>query len=81
MTIGWSDRDGPSGYAGVARCSGKHDRPWKERPISGTVCPMTASGLKRKFDPERSRTGKKRVGPCPTTPAGCYQTSGNAIPV
>ncbi len=37
-------------YAGVAWCFGKHDRPWQERPIFGTVRYMNANGLKRKFD-------------------------------
>ena len=40
----------PNGYAGVAWCLGKHDRPWKERPIFGTIRYMDASGLERKFD-------------------------------
>jgi deoxyribodipyrimidine photo-lyase len=40
----------PNGYTGVAWCFGKHDRPWKERPIFGTVRYMTAEGLRRKFD-------------------------------
>lgn len=39
----------PNGYAGVAWCFGKHDRPWPERPVFGKVRCMTASGLKRKF--------------------------------
>ena len=29
---------------------GKHDRPWKERGIFGTVRYMNEGGLKRKFD-------------------------------
>jgi len=37
-------------FTGVAWCFGKHDRPWKERPIFGTVRYMAASGLERKFD-------------------------------
>lgn len=37
-------------FAGVAWCFGKHDRPWKEREIFGTVRFMNANGLKRKFD-------------------------------
>lgn len=37
-------------YAGVAWCFGKHDRPWQERPIFGTVRYMNAAGLDRKFD-------------------------------
>jgi deoxyribodipyrimidine photo-lyase len=40
----------PNGFAGVAWCLGKHDRPWKEREIFGTVRYMNANGLKRKFD-------------------------------
>lgn len=40
----------PNGYTGVAWCFGKHDRPWKERPIFGKLRYMNASGLKRKFD-------------------------------
>jgi deoxyribodipyrimidine photo-lyase len=40
----------PNGYAGVAWCFGKHDRPWKERPVFGTVRYMNARGLERKFD-------------------------------
>ncbi len=40
----------PNSYAGVAWCFGKHDRPWKERPIFGKVRYMSASGLERKFN-------------------------------
>ena len=40
----------PNGYAGVAWCFGKHDRPWQERPIFGMVRYMNANGLRRKFD-------------------------------
>lgn len=40
----------PNGYAGVAWCFGKHDRPWKEREVFGKVRYMNANGLKRKFD-------------------------------
>lgn len=42
----------PNGYAGVAWCFGKHDRPWQERPIFGKVRYMNAAGLKRKFNPD-----------------------------
>ena len=37
-------------FAGVAWCFGKHDRPWGERPVFGTIRYMAASGLRRKFD-------------------------------
>ena len=40
----------PNGFAGVAWCFGKHDRPWAPRPIFGNVRYMSAEGLKRKFD-------------------------------
>jgi deoxyribodipyrimidine photo-lyase len=42
----------PNGYAGVAWCFGKHDRPWQERPVFGMVRYMNAAGLKRKFNPD-----------------------------
>ena len=40
----------PNSYANVAWIFGKHDRPWGERPVYGTVRYMNANGLKRKFD-------------------------------
>ncbi len=40
----------PNGFAGVAWCFGKHDRPWGERAVFGSVRSMTAGGLCRKFD-------------------------------
>jgi deoxyribodipyrimidine photo-lyase len=40
----------PNGFAGVAWCFGKHDRPWTERPVFGMVRYMNAAGLERKFD-------------------------------
>jgi len=40
----------PNGFAGVAWCFGKHDRPWAERPIFGKVRYMNSRGLERKFD-------------------------------
>ena len=40
----------PNGFAGIAWCFGKHDRPWAERPIFGLVRYMNAKGLKRKFN-------------------------------
>lgn len=39
----------PNGYAGIAWCFGKHDRPWTQRPIFGTLRYMNDTGLKRKF--------------------------------
>jgi deoxyribodipyrimidine photo-lyase len=40
----------PNGFAGVAWCFGRHDRPWGERPVFGKVRYMNAAGLRRKFD-------------------------------
>jgi len=40
----------PNGYAGVAWCFGKHDRPWQERKVFGNVRFMNDRGLLRKFD-------------------------------
>jgi deoxyribodipyrimidine photo-lyase len=44
------DGRSPNGFAGVAWCFGKHDRPWKERAIFGKIRYMNVKGLKRKFD-------------------------------
>ncbi len=43
----------PNGYAGIAWCFGRHDRPWPERQGFGSVRSMMASGLRKKFDPDR----------------------------
>lgn len=43
----------PCGFAGVAWCFGKHDRPWGERPVFGMVRYMNARGLDRKFAMDR----------------------------
>jgi deoxyribodipyrimidine photo-lyase len=41
----------PNGYTGVAwAIGGKHDRPWPERPIFGTVRFMGYESTRRKFD-------------------------------
>lgn len=37
-------------YGNAAWIFGQHDRPWRERPIFGTVRYMSASGLERKCD-------------------------------
>ena len=43
----------PNGYTGVAwAIGGKHDRPWPERPIYGTVRSMTYGGMCKKFNTE-----------------------------
>jgi len=43
----------PNGFAGVAWCFGKHDRPWVTRPIFGNIRFMSSEGLRRKFDADR----------------------------
>ncbi len=41
----------PNGYAGIAwAVAGVHDRPWKERPVFGTIRYMSYEGCRRKFD-------------------------------
>ncbi|MDH7593090.1 MAG: deoxyribodipyrimidine photo-lyase [Methanomicrobiales archaeon] len=42
----------PNGYAGIAWCFGKHDRPWREREIFGTVRYMSEGGMRRKLPVE-----------------------------
>ena len=42
-----------NGFAGVAWCFGKHDRPWAARPVFGNVRYMSSDGLKRKFDADK----------------------------
>jgi deoxyribodipyrimidine photo-lyase len=43
----------PNGFAGVAWCFGKHDRPWATRSIFGNIRFMSFGGLRRKFDADR----------------------------
>ena len=56
ITLRLNDRyemDGrdPNGYTGVAwAIGGKHDRPWRERPIFGTVRFMSYESTRKKFD-------------------------------
>ena len=52
----------PNGYAGVAWCFGKHDRPWKERQIFGIVRYMNSDGLRRKFDADKYVQKIKELG-------------------
>ena len=40
----------PNGFVGVAWCFGRHDRPWTERQVYGTLRYMNSNGLRRKFD-------------------------------
>jgi len=40
----------PNSYAGILWCFGKHDRPWFEREIFGTLRYMTSGSMGRKFN-------------------------------
>ena len=44
------DGRSPNGFTNLLWCFGRHDRPWPERPVFGTVRTMTQSGLRRKLD-------------------------------
>ena len=39
----------PNSYAGILWCFGKHDRPWFEREIFGTIRYMTSKSMAKKF--------------------------------
>ena len=44
----------PNGYANIAwAIGGKHDRPWPERPVTGTVRWMSFASTSKKFDSKR----------------------------
>jgi deoxyribodipyrimidine photo-lyase len=59
LTVVLNDRyllDGrdPNGYTNIAwAIGGKHDRPWQERPVSGTVRWMSFASTSKKFDAKR----------------------------
>jgi deoxyribodipyrimidine photo-lyase len=40
----------PNSYAGILWCFGKHDRPWFEREIFGTIRYMTSRSMAKKFN-------------------------------
>jgi deoxyribodipyrimidine photo-lyase len=43
----------PNSYAGILWCFGKHDRPWLERPVFGTIRYMTSNSTGKKFDSKK----------------------------
>ena len=43
----------PNGFAGVAWCFGKHDRPWTKRPVFGIGPLYERRRPRRKFDADR----------------------------
>lgn len=44
------DGRNPNSYAGILWCFGKHDRPWMERQVFGTIRYMTSGSTGKKFD-------------------------------
>ncbi|MEP7075058.1 MAG: deoxyribodipyrimidine photo-lyase [Acidobacteriota bacterium] len=47
------DGRNPNSYAGILWCFGKHDRPWMERPVFGTIRYMTSGSTGKKFDSKK----------------------------
>lgn len=43
----------PNSYAGILWCFGKHDRPWFDREIFGTIRYMTSRSMGKKFNARR----------------------------
>ena len=43
----------PNSYAGILWCFGKHDRPWFDREIFGTMRYMTSRSMAKKFNARR----------------------------
>ena len=43
----------PNSYAGILWCFGKHDRPWFDRKIFGTMRYMTSQSMAKKFNARR----------------------------
>lgn len=55
------DGRSPNGFTNLLWCVGRHDRPWPERPIFGTVRTMTEAGLRRKLDVDAYVAGVERA--------------------
>lgn len=47
------DGRNPNSYAGILWCFGKHDRPWMERPVFGTIRYMTSGSTGKKFNSKK----------------------------
>jgi deoxyribodipyrimidine photo-lyase len=43
----------PNSYAGILWCFGKHDRPWFDREVFGTIRYMTSESMAKKFNARR----------------------------
>ena len=55
------DGRNPNSYAGILWCFGKHDRPWMERPVFGTIRYMTSGSTGKKFDSKKYIEWTKRL--------------------
>ncbi|CAN5317871.1 deoxyribodipyrimidine photo-lyase [soil metagenome] len=51
----------PNSYAGILWCFGKHDRPWMEWPVFGTIRYMTSGSTGKKFDLKKYIEWTKRL--------------------
>jgi deoxyribodipyrimidine photo-lyase len=47
------DGRNPNSYAGILWCFGKHDRPWMERNVFGTIRYMTSGSTGKKFNAKK----------------------------
>lgn len=56
------DGRNPNSYAGILWCFGKHDRPWMERPVYGTMRYMTSNSTGKKFDSKKYIEWTKTLG-------------------
>lgn len=56
------DGRNPNSYAGILWCFGKHDRPWMERPVFGTIRYMTSGSTGKKFDSRKYIEWTKTLG-------------------
>lgn len=66
------DGRNPNSYAGILWCFGKHDRPWMERPVFGTIRYMTSESTGRKFDSRKYIEWTKTLpGAQAPSPAEC----------
>ncbi len=55
------DGRNPNSYAGILWCFGKHDRPWMEREVFGTIRYMTSGSTGKKFDSKKYIAWTKRL--------------------
>lgn len=56
------DGRNPNSYCGILWCFGKHDRPWMERPVFGTIRYMTSGSTGKKFDSKKYISWTRSLG-------------------